>query len=153
MAEFNIKTLNKLFIDWIVSDGRCILSKESGNSKILVTNGIVGYFLPENEILINRQSVNEQGYYVFDGFEFTKPLLDTMTLEQHGGKTLRKFITQYDDKDKDFEVYVNDKLLKHFKDCYFWSMGPKKQVLVTRVIDADSPADVVGLVMPINKTW
>lgn len=153
MAEFNIKTLNKMFIDWIVTDERCILSKESGNSKILVTNGIVGYFLPENEILINRQSVNERGYYVFDDFEFKKPLLDTMTLEQHGGKTLRKFITQYDDKDKDFVVYVNDKLLKRFKDCYFWAMGPKKQVLVTRVIDADSPADVVGLVMPINRTW
>lgn len=153
MAEFNIKTLNKMFIDWIVTDERCILSKESGNSNILVTNGIVGYFLSENEILINRQSVNERGYGVFNDFDFKKPLLDTMTLEQHGGKTLRKFISQYDNKDKDFEVYVNDKLLKHFKDCYFWSMGPKKQVLVTRVIDADSPADVVGLVMPINKTW
>lgn len=151
MAEFNIKTLNKLFIDWIVTDERCILSKEDGNNKILVTNGIVGYFLSENEILINRQSVNEKGYGVFDDFEFKKPLLDTMILEQHGGKTLRKFITQYDDKDKDFEVYVNDKLLKHFKDCYFWSMGPKKQVLVTRVIDADSFDDVVGIVMPINK--
>ena len=153
MAEFNIKTLNKLFIDWIVRDERCILSKENGNSKILVTNGIVGYFLPESQILISRQSINGEGYGIFDDFKFEKPLLDTMTLEQHGGKTLRKFISQYDDKDKDFEVYVNDKLLKHFKDCYFWSMGPKKQVLVTRVIDADKPDDVVGLVMPINRTW
>lgn len=130
MAEFNIKTLNKLFIDWIVSDQRCILSKENETNKTLVTNGIVGYFLPENEILIDHQSVNEKGCGVFDNFEFKKPLLDTMTLEEHGGKPLRKFISQYDNKDKDFEVYVNDKLLKHFKDCYFWSMGPKNKSLL-----------------------
>lgn len=114
------------------------------NGMVLITsNGCVGYFIPENKLLIDLEKSGKDFAQDPCGTEERLELQLTNEMEYlYKDRIVRKLTCEK------FDVWVNNKYIKEFKNCTFWGGSSPNSSIIIKDIIAKNP---IALICPIRR--